>query len=156
MDTSKLPYIDLGCDTEDLKKYALEHFGKKIAANAHPETVISRFREIYKEETGITLQDIEDVDEFNEDDEEPVKQEKKKPTPSHVTINIQDDEKDPHPVCGSVQFVAYRIRRNEDVKVPYHIFLSLRDAKKTVLNEKMEAKEVPAYPFSVVEYHFDD
>lgn len=158
--TQSLPYIDLGNEPSVLIQYAKDHFGVRIAANAKPETVVAKFRELYKDATGTVLPDVAPLDDDFEDDEqedEKVAAKKEKPVPTHVTINIQEDEKDKHPVCGSVQFVPYRIMRNVNVKVRYQIYQSLKDAVKTVLDTAtMEKKDVPAYPFSVVEFHFDD
>lgn len=156
IETSSLPYIDLGCGSEALRKYALEQFGKKISVQAKDATVIDRFREIYKEETGVTLADIPDEnDEDEETDEVTEEEEEIKPKPIAVTINVQDDEQDPHPIVGSVQFVPYRIVRNVNVRVSIAILTSLQNAMKTVYNpQTMESKEVPMYPFSIVEYHF--
>lgn len=154
---NNLPYIDLGCDAATLRKYALENFGKKISATAKDETVRVRFREIYKEETGIELQDVDPLDDHEDDEpEEGERQKEEKPQPTHVTINVQDDERDPHPICGSVNFVSYRIERNKDVKVPWHIYQSLLIAKRTVVDPDTKvSKEVPMYPFSVVDFHFE-
>ena len=149
-----LPYVDLAFDAEALRQYSKDNFGKKIAPNAKPETVVDRFREIYKEETGVTLADIgPDVDPEEEEEEEAPKDEA--PKPIAVTINVQDDEKDTQPIVGSVQFVPYRIVRNVNVRVSIPILVSLQNAMKTVYNPKtMEAKDVPMYPLSIVEYHF--
>ena len=152
---SELPYIDLGCGADMLRQYALDHFGKKISPQAKEETVIDRFREIYKDETGVTLADIADVPEDKEEDETEAAAEIEKPKPIAVTINIQDDEKDTQPIVGSVQFVPYRIVRNTKVRVSIPILTSLQNAMRTIYNPKtMEAKEVPMYPFSIVEFHF--
>lgn len=162
IEPSKLPYIDLGCDAEILKQYALDHFGKKISAQAKDETVVSRFKAIYFEETGVTLAEIADVSDPDEDDADedtdetttPAKD--KKPQPIAVTIIVQDDEKDPHPIVGGVQFVPYRIVRNVEVRVSIPQLTSLRNAMKTVYNpETMEPKQVPMYPFSIVDHHFE-
>lgn len=157
IEPSILPYIDLGCGADTLRKYSMEHFGKKISAQAKDETVIDRFREIYKEETGVTLASIDDVPDPDEDEETEDQEKAKddKPKPIAVTINVQDDEKDPQPITGSVQFVPYRIVRNVNVRVSLPILHSLQNAMKTVYNPlTMESKEVPMYPFSIVEYHF--
>jgi hypothetical protein len=155
IDTSTIPYIDLACGADTLREYALNNFGKKISPQAKDETVIDRFREIYKEETGITLADIKTDAEEEEDLPEKNPSGVEKPKPIAVTINVQEDEKDTQPICGSVQFVPYRIVRNVNVKVSIPILVSLQNAMKTIFNPKtMEAKEVPMYPFSIVEYHF--
>jgi len=155
-DNNALPYVDLAFDAEALRQYTKDNFGKKIASNAKPETVVDRFREIYKEETGITLADIgPDIDPEEEESAAVEQETDKAPKPIAVTINVQDDEKDPQPIVGSVQFVPYRIVRNVDVRVSIPILVSLQNAMKTVYNPKtMEAKDVPMYPFSIVEYHF--
>lgn len=163
-DISTLPYIDLGASEEALRAYALDHFGKKIHPNAKGKTIVDRFAAIYEEETGVRLQPVEDPDNGEEgDDDEDVAAAgaatSKKPVerkPIAATIIVQEDEKDPSPICGSVNFVAYRIMRNVEVRVSMPILNSLRNAKKTVYNTKtMESKEVLAYPFSIVEYHYD-
>lgn len=160
IDKSTLPYIDLGQDAETLRKYALEHFGKKISAIAKDETVVDRFQAIYEEETGVKLAPVDKTlgDDDDDDDEEKVAEQSKaaKPQPIAVTIIVQDDENDPGAICGSVNFVAYRIQRNKEARVSMPILESLRNAKKMVYNpDTMEGKEVIAYPFSIVEYHFE-
>jgi hypothetical protein len=161
IDAAALPYIDLGASEEVLRAYALDHFGKKIHPNAKGQTVVDRFAAIYEEETGVKLQPVEN--DFGEDDGDDTDvaattdQENKPPErkPIAATIIVQEDEKDPAPICGSVNFVAYRIMRNVEVRVSMPILNSLRNAKKTVYNPKtMESKEVLAYPFSVVQYHY--
>jgi hypothetical protein len=163
IEPTNLPYIDLGAGADALRKFALEYFGKKISHQAKDETVIDRFREIYKEETGVTLADVEpDLDEDDDQDEGVegaegtiVEETKPKPKPVAVTINVQEDEKDTQPIVGSVQFVPYRIMRNVNVRVSMPILTSLQNAMKTVYDPKtMESREVPMYPFSIVEYHF--
>lgn len=155
---ASLPYIDLGCDPAILRQYALEHFGKKISIQAKDDTVVDRFREIYKEETGITLADIKTDDDgfdFDDDDKPPVQVVDNKPKPIAATINVQDDPIDPHPITGSVQFVPYRIVRNVDVRVSIPILNSLKSAVRTIYNpDTMLPKDVPTYPFSIIEYHY--
>lgn len=159
MEPTNLPYIDLGASPELLRQYALDHFGKKISSRASDETVIDRFREIYKEETGVTLPDVapfDDDQDDEDDDDKPAEVKAEKPKPTFVTINVHDDENDPHPITVGVQFTAWRIRRNEDVKIPYRVYEALLNAKRTVINpETKQTKEVPTYPFSVVEFHFE-
>lgn len=178
IDKNSLPYIDLGADTEILRKYALDHFGKKISTNYKPETVAERFREIYKEETGIELQQVaaitDDPDVDNDDDvqgespdevhddlpevkKKPAKLVKQKRIPTHATIILQDDPTDPGDVKVGAQFVSYLIKRNVEVRVPIAVLNALKDAKQTLYNPKdMTSKEVLAYPFSVMEYHYED
>ncbi len=158
IDTSTLPYIDLGASADVLRQYALDHLGKKISVNAKDETVIDRFAAIYEEETGVKLQRVDPIkDDEDEEDEKPAETPAKPagPKPIAATIIVQDDEKDPGAICGSVNFVAYRIMRNVEVRVSIPILESLRNAKKTIYDPKtMTSKEVLAYPFSVVQFHF--
>jgi hypothetical protein len=148
MSIENLPYVDLGCSADTLRKYCQDHFGKKISTNAKDETVVERFAQIYLEETGIALTPVTD----SKDDDE----EKTARQPTHATIVVQDDERDPSPVCGSVNFVAYRIPRNKEVKVPYKIVESLRHASKTIYDpDTMEPKQILSYPFSIIENHYE-
>lgn len=150
---SELPHIDLTAAPEALRQYAQDHFGKKISAQAKDETVVERFAQIYFEETGITL---EGADPQGKKDAPPAKKDpdiKKEPT--HATIIVQDDDKDPGAICGSVDFVPYRIVRNVEVKVSNKILNSLRTAMKTIYDpETMAPKDILAYPFSIVELHY--
>lgn len=158
IDIQSLPYIDLGADPEILRKYAKDHFGKVIHPNAKGDTVVARFKEIYLEETGVSLADIdpEATDNDTDDDPDDATKAQQERVPKFVTINIQDDEKDPSPVVGSVNFRAFRIVRNTDVKVSYAIFVALKNAIRDVLNEKGEVvKQVPYYTFSVVDKHYE-
>lgn len=158
IDTASLPYIDLGAPADVLRQYALEHLGRKISPVAKDETVVDRFAAIYEEETGIRLQPVEPMkDDDDEDEEEKPAAEKKPaaPKPIAATIIVQDDEKDPGAICGSVNFRAYRIKRNIEVRVSMAILESLRNAKKTVYDPKtMISKEVLSYPFSIVQLHY--
>ncbi len=149
-----LPHIDLTAAPEALRQYAMEHLGAKIAANAKDETVRDRFKDIYFKETGIELAPID------EPEKKPAKKSAEKvaekPQPIAVTINVQDDPLDPSPICGAVNFKSYRIMRNTDVRVSLPILESLRNAKRTIYDpENMNPKEVPMYPFSIVEHHFE-
>jgi hypothetical protein len=158
IDKETLPYIDLGASAEALRQYALDHFGKKISPIAKEDTIRDRFAAIYEEETGIKLQPVESLNDEEDEKEDEVKAESAKPAPPKpiaATIIVQDDEKDPGAICGSVNFVAYRIMRNTEVRVSMMILESLRNAKKTVYDPALKSsKEVQAYPFSVVQYHF--
>lgn len=168
-DNVSLPYIDLGCGAEVLRKYALDNFGKKISPQAKDETVVDRFREIYLDETGITLADIEPEQELNFDDDGPeettetVAKTTARPQPTAVTINIQEDEKDTHPAVGSHNFQTFRIVRGVDVRVSINTYHALKDAQKDVLIQKTALdgtvistiKSVQTYPFSIVEWHYD-
>lgn len=155
-DISSLPYIDLGASPADLIKYAQEHFGIRIASNAKPETVVARFAGIYKEETGKTLDPVvdNDPDEDEDDVQEPAEAPK---VPKYVTINIHPDEKDPHPVTGGANFRSFRVERNKDVKVPFWVYNSLKNAVTIKTDPKtMEKRPVQTYPFSVLEQHYED
>jgi len=149
MSIENLPYVDLGCSADTLRKYCQDHFGKKISTNAKDETVVERFAQIYLEETGIPLSPVT----RSKDDDEEVKPAR---NPTHATIIVQDDERDHSPVCGAVNFVAFRIERNKEVKVPYKIVNALRHASKTVYDpDTMEPKQILAYPFSIIENHYE-
>lgn len=164
IDANTLPYIDLGAPADILRQYSMEQFGKKISATAKDETVVERFKAIYLEETGIelTVMPGSGAPEFDDEDEgdtppAAAPQVAKKRLPIAATIIVHEDEKDPSPICGSVNFVAYRIKRNTEARVSMKILQSLKNAKKTVYDpETMESKEVLQYPFSIVEYHFAD
>ncbi len=153
IDHNTLPYIDLGASTEVLREYAKEHFGKVIHPSAKPETVVDRFASIYFEETGVELAPVEQP--AGDGDGDP-KEDEPERKPIAATILVHDDEKDPSPICGSVQYQAYRIKRNTNVRVSMPILETLKNAKKTVYDpETMVAKEVAVYPFSIVQYHYE-
>jgi hypothetical protein len=142
---SELPFIDINSSPEVLRAYALEHFGKKISGAAREDTVRDRFAAIYFEETGKQL--VPEVEEAPQP---------KKREPVAATIIVQDDPNDPSPVCGAVNFVAYRIKRNTEVRVSMPILRSLQCAVKTVYNpDTMEPREALQYPFSILEYHYE-
>ncbi len=145
------PHIDLTATPDALRQYAQEYFGKKISTQAKDDTVRERFAQIYLEETGITLEGVDQQEKKSGTQAEPEVKRK----PKFATIIIQDDEKDPSPVTGSVQFVAYRIKRNVEVKVRWAIVESLKNAVRTVYDpETMAPKDVTGYPFSIVELHY--
>lgn len=163
-DATALPYIDLGQPADILRQYAKDNFGKVISPIAKDETVIDRFQSIYEEETGIKLQPVAKVDiDENEDDAlvpekatPKAKTKAEKPKPIAATIIIQDDPTDPMPITGGANFLSYRIKRNEEVRVSMAIINSLSDAKKTLYDPKtMASKEVLLYPFSIIKYHFE-
>ena len=159
-DTSALPYIDLGASADTLRSYAQDHFGKKISSQAKDETVRSRFADIYEEETGTRLAEVSldlDGEDFDKDpeDEEAKAIEAAKPKPRAYKIVVQDDQNDPHPITGGVNFVSYRIIRNKEAIVSPAILESLRNAKKEIFDpDTMVGSEVPQYPFSIVEVLF--
>lgn len=163
IDKNTLPYIDLGADSDTLRKYAKEYFGKMISSQAREDTVKDRFAAIYEEETGVKLAPISPLDDNEDDDLDDDPQEKVKSssppkrTPTHATIIIQDDPEDPQDVKVGAQFTPFLIKRNVEVKVPIAVLNALKDAKQDLYDHKtMEKKEVLAYPFSVLQLHFSD
>jgi hypothetical protein len=171
IEPSALPYVDLSNSADALRAYAQEHFGKKISANAKDETVRERFAQIYHEETGAALPAYDpaadkppvDDDDDDGDQDSPVHTAtnppgtKEKKTPKYVVVNLQEDPSDIHDVKLGLNFRTYLIQRNVDTKIPFALLGVLRDSKRTVYNPKtMVAKEVPAYPFSILEYTDED
>lgn len=153
-DTAALPYVDLGNSVDVLRQYAQDHFGKRIPATAKDETVRDRFAAIYFEETGVKLAKVDIV---ADEPDALIPDEPKKRKPTHATIIVQDDEKDPGAVSASHNFVAFRIQRNVEVKVNISQLESLQHAKRTIYHpDTMEPKDVLSYPFSIVEYHYED
>lgn len=164
---SELPYIDLGADPATLRQYAQDHFGKKISPQAKDDTVKDRFKAIYFEETGVTLADVDpllDDDDFEADmvvDQPAATTTAAVTTPAvrqpiAATIIVQDDPMDPGAICGAVNFVPFRIMRNVEVRVSIPQLNALKMAVKTTYDPKtMAPKDVLAYPFSVVEMHFE-
>jgi len=164
---SELPYIDLGADPATLRQYAQDHFGKKISPQAKDDTVKDRFKAIYFEETGITLADVDPL--FNDDDFEAdmvIDQPAATATvtaatpavrqPIAATIIVQDDPADPGAVSGAVNFVSFRIMRNVEARISIPQLNALKLAVKTTYDTStMAPKDVLAYPFSVVEMHFE-
>lgn len=168
IDKNSLPYIDLGADAETLRRYAKDNFGKLISSQAKEDTVKDRFAAIYEEETGVKLVPVEsldddlDLDDKNEEEPAEVKvkvakpAKTEKPVPTGATIIVQDDPTDPQPITGGYNFTSFRIIRNVPVRVNMGVLNALRDAVETRYDPKtLEKKDVIAYPFSVVEYHFD-
>ena len=163
IDPSTLPYVDLSNSPDALRLYAQEHFGKKIHPNAAEDTVRERFAKIYKEETGKILAPYDPeadpaLNNLDEDDDQQDATTTPAPkVPKFAVIVMQEDPLDPHDVKLGHNFVAYTIWRNEEVKIPHFLVSVLRDAKKEVFNPKtLEKKEVPAYPFSIVDLIYDE
>jgi hypothetical protein len=84
-----------------------------------------------------------------------------KQAPKMVTINVHPDgtkgaEK---AIFVGLNGVGYRIKRGVDVQVPREVMLVLQESVKTVYEQvtnedgsvRMEAREIPTYPFSVKE-----
>jgi len=161
IDPNTLPYVDLSNSPDSLRAYAIEHFGKKIHPSAGDATVRERFGQIYKEETGRELPPYDPAadqgsNDFDDDAEQSAATEKKR-EPKFAVVLLAEDEHDPHDVKLGHNFTAYLIQRNVETKVPYFMVNVLRDAKRMVFNPRtMEAKEVPAYPFSIVELIYDE
>lgn len=153
MEPSSLPYIDLGAPPATLKQYALDHFGKKISAQAKDETVVDRFQAIYFEETGVQLKPIEESADEADDNDKGQAEVKRKPVAA--TIRVQDNPLDRGAIVGGVNFVSYRIMREVDVKVSIPVLEALRNGKTSLHDpETLEEKVVQTYPFSIVEMHY--
>ncbi|MBV5329138.1 MAG: hypothetical protein JZU65_16175 [Chlorobium sp.] len=153
---SEIPFIDFDAATaEELRKYCEDNFGKKIHVSAKDETVRERFAQIYLEETGNKVVRKDPL--FDDDEVESEPDTKKKPQPTHATIIIQDHEGDTSHVSGCVNSLTFLIQRNVEVKVRAEIVEVLRNAVRTVYDPiTMAPKDVLAYPFSIIEYHFED
>lgn len=82
-----------------------------------------------------------------------------------ITINISrtDDKRRTKDVTVSVNGVAFVIHRDKDVRVPYRVYLALKDAMEDAAVDGDEINpvtgdpikvwtKVPSYPFSVIEW----
>lgn len=156
IDASTLPYVDLGNSPDALKEYAKTNFGKVISPLAKDDTVKDRFAAIYFEETGVKLAPVDIAPEEPDDEDEKSVTPAVKREPIAYTIVVQDDPLDTGAICGSVNFIAYRIQRNVEVKVSKLIYESLKNAVRTIYDPvTLEPKDIPYYPFSVVQVHYE-
>ncbi len=67
-----------------------------------------------------------------------------------ITIFINEDEKDQHPVYVGVNGKSYWIRRGENVPVPPEVVSVLDDAKQVTMDVNGNSSTRHTYPFSVV------
>jgi len=67
-----------------------------------------------------------------------------------VTIVVQEDENDPHPVFVGVNGKNYWIRRGEPVPVPPEVATVLETAKQAGMDSKGKPTVKHTYPFSIV------